>query len=186
MPRSFHYGEKTLGYLKSQSFINPHSGCWEWQRGRTNIGYGQVWFRNKVEKAHRASFMLAKGDIPKDREIDHLCFTRACINPDHLRLVTHKENCRSTRKAKSLFCKRGHEYTEKTLFMTKKETRVCKVCRYENVRRWIKRNPSKARELWRGNKRRKKGKMQTLANMTPKVPDVALNVLDNSVAQIEA
>lgn len=32
------------------------------------------------------------GAIPADREIDHICHNRKCVNPEHLRLVTRKQN----------------------------------------------------------------------------------------------
>ena len=33
-----------------------------------------------------------KGPIPEGLVIDHLCHNHACVNPDHLRAVTHKQN----------------------------------------------------------------------------------------------
>ena len=32
--------------------------------------------------------------IPAHRQVDHLCRLRACVNPDHLELVTARENIR--------------------------------------------------------------------------------------------
>jgi hypothetical protein len=34
------------------------------------------------------------GPIPPNREIDHLCRVRSCVNPAHLEVVTNRENCR--------------------------------------------------------------------------------------------
>jgi len=42
--------------------------------------------------AHRLSYSLAVGEIPKGLDMMHLCHNRICINPDHLRPGTRKEN----------------------------------------------------------------------------------------------
>jgi len=43
---------------------------------------------------HRYLYPLAKGPIPPDLELDHLCGNKRCCNPDHLEAVTHGENMR--------------------------------------------------------------------------------------------
>ena len=35
---------------------------------------------------------MLRGPIPVGAELDHLCGMRDCVNPDHLELVTHREN----------------------------------------------------------------------------------------------
>lgn len=61
--------------------------CWNWT-GSLSHGYG----RHNQAKAHRVAYELTNGPIPPDREIDHKCRNRACVNPSHLRLVTRKQN----------------------------------------------------------------------------------------------
>lgn len=91
----------------SQSDINRfHSkysissdGCWEWQGSLNFKGYG--WFRvqGRTWKAHRFSYTVFHGDIPKGVHIMHLCDNPGCVNPDHLKPGTNADNV-SDRQAK--------------------------------------------------------------------------------------
>lgn len=42
--------------------------------------------------AHRIVATAVYGPIPAGHEVDHLCYTRNCVNPFHLRVVTSREN----------------------------------------------------------------------------------------------
>lgn len=82
---------------------NAAGGCWVFTGGLRTDGYGQFWVgpdrnRGKIRKAHHVSLLLhgwPEEKIPKDSRgmvIDHICRNKACVNPDHLRLVTQTEN----------------------------------------------------------------------------------------------
>lgn len=69
--------------------------CWIWLGAKKETGYGKaVWpISNKHVAAHRRSWIEAGNeDVPEGYELDHLCKVRSCVNPDHLRVVTHVEN----------------------------------------------------------------------------------------------
>ena len=89
--------------------------CWFWL-GKKDDGYGR-WApqgESKQYLVHRLSFAVLKQKIESNMQIDHLCKTRHCLNPDHLEQVTTKENTR--RGLSGVFntdpelCPHGHEY----------------------------------------------------------------------------
>ena len=48
--------------------------------------------KRTLRLAHRAFYEAARGPIPTGLVIDHVCRERSCVNPDHLRVVTRREN----------------------------------------------------------------------------------------------
>jgi hypothetical protein len=42
--------------------------------------------------AHRGAWVAVNGQIPDGLVIDHKCYTRTCVNPDHLRLLDRVQN----------------------------------------------------------------------------------------------
>ena len=42
--------------------------------------------------AHRVYYERYRGPIPENMVIDHLCRNTACVNPDHMEVVTQTEN----------------------------------------------------------------------------------------------
>lgn len=71
--------------------------CWEWTGYRTPKGYGLLSAtspdgKGTSRQAHRIAFEEANGPIPEDRVVDHACLNPSCVRPEHLRLVTTKQN----------------------------------------------------------------------------------------------
>jgi hypothetical protein len=68
------------------------TGCWLWTGPLGTGGYAVFNSRKVDQRAHRASYQLYKGPIPKGMKILHSCDTPSCVNPAHLRAGTQKEN----------------------------------------------------------------------------------------------
>jgi len=71
------------------------NGCVIWGGNRSGYApgqYGKLNYGGKRLFAHRAAYELKHGPIPEGMRVDHLCHVRLCVNPDHLRLATQKQN----------------------------------------------------------------------------------------------
>ena len=105
----------------------PMSGCWLWTASLDGYGYGQFGkSKGVVLKAYRLSYELLVGPVPDGLEIDHLCRVRACLNPDHLEAVTHRENMRRAALLRT-HCPSGHQYSGDNLYVNR-GSRFCRRC----------------------------------------------------------
>ena len=103
----------------------------------------------KNVRAHRMAWELAGKELPKfvpgGLQLDHLCRNRGCVNPDHLELVTGRENLlRGETLVKvqvaQTHCARGHVFNEENTYMhvnrKGKKFRKCRTCCKENSRKY--------------------------------------------------
>lgn len=73
----------------------PNTGCWFWDRACNAAGYGRISFVGStglISLAHRASYEIFIGPIPKGLHVLHKCDQPACVNPGHLWLGTNNDN----------------------------------------------------------------------------------------------
>ncbi len=106
--------------------------CWEWLAALCK-GYGYLGVGKKLVRAPRFAYELLVGPIPRNRELDHLCKNKRCVNPAHLEVVTHRENdLRATgptaQNARKTHCPHGHPYDLFNTYVMKQGGRQCRRC----------------------------------------------------------
>ena len=120
----------------------PNSGCWLWTASLTTTGYGAIRWGKTMKKAHRVIYELIKSELPSRYPsglvLDHLCRVRSCVNPDHLEIVTQKENCQrgnakfnGQHQRAQTHCIHGHEFDEQNTIVRrgKHGRRSCRQCK---------------------------------------------------------
>lgn len=70
----------------------PNSGCWLWSGAGDR--YGQFLINGKPRPAHRVSWQIYRGVIPKAKMVLHRCDVGFCVNPEHLFLGDQSDNMR--------------------------------------------------------------------------------------------
>lgn len=129
--------------------IEPQAnGCWWYPAVPNRKGYAQTrigWPVTKPILIHRLSWIYHNGDIPEGMVIDHTCHDpaiceggfncehRRCVNPEHLSIVTSKENSqRSVRLLKyKTHCRKGHSLENNTVQYPSRSTTLCRTCKQE-------------------------------------------------------
>jgi hypothetical protein len=95
------------------------------------------------------------GEVPTHLETDHLCRNRLCFRPDHLELVTHRENMLrspvaiSALNARKTHCNSGHAFTKQNTRKIEGGGRDCRTCNDKNVRQWSQNNRERMNEISR-------------------------------------
>ncbi|MEU7948305.1 HNH endonuclease [Micromonospora taraxaci] len=125
-----HFTEETLrAYLLDRS-VRRDDGClivrgYGSQRGVYQKVAGRAW-------AHIAAYVVFVGNFDPDLDVHHLCGVPDCIEPTHLRQVSHADNCRNRRQQPH--CRNGHEREIDPA--SGRYRKVCRVCNNEAQKRW--------------------------------------------------
>ena len=137
--------------------VEVTEGCWFWHGAKNNNGYGMMYVgysdpetSNGARVAHRLSFEHWVHPIGAGLEIDHLCRVRHCVNPSHLRAVTHKQNMACGLYAMKTHCKHGHDIRENFYKQNKVSgrggrgySRRCKICHSKAMKKWNEKRKAK-------------------------------------------
>ena len=102
---------------------------WQWKTDRQ--GYGHINIGGRWYFAHRLTYEAVNGPIPEGLVIDHLCRTPTCILPEHLEVVTRRENTLrgetlAAANAAKTHCYRGHPLTDVVMDGRKRRCRECR------------------------------------------------------------
>jgi hypothetical protein len=115
-----------------QRYEVTDGGCWLWTGPMFWNGYGHISEATfGTTLAHRAFYEAHRGHI-EERDLDHLCRVRQCVNPDHLEAVTHAVNIQRGVEARSSgMCARGHDQTQPDARWTEPSTgrSYCRKCK---------------------------------------------------------
>lgn len=115
-------------------------GCWLFTGALNHGGYGIIQLGRGIgtDRAHRVVYAALVAPIPAGMTLDHLCAHTACVNPDHLEIVTRAENAQRQwadgradpgrgNRAKT-HCPHGHAYDDANTHIYRGR-RVCRTCK---------------------------------------------------------
>jgi hypothetical protein len=119
--------------------VDRSGECWEWMAAVHHAGYGAFAYGGRQGYAHRFSYELHHGPVPRGYHIDHLCRNPSCVRPDHLEAVTPRENSIRGAMARITHCPQGHPYSGDNLKIVS-GARRCRICQRARQREAYQRN----------------------------------------------
>ena len=119
------------------SKVDKLGDCWLWTDGLNGSGYGSFRLTDgRSVGAHVAAVILDGREVAVGMHVDHVrergCQFRHCVRPDHLEVVTARENALRIDRGEK--CKRGHDRAEH-MRERSNGTRYCSECHREQSRR---------------------------------------------------
>lgn len=147
--RRLHPADRFWEYVDKNGPVpsyHPELGrCWMWVGAIHAKGYGQYFYAGQMRQAHRVGFTLARGEIPRGLQLDHLCRVRHCVNPSHLEPVTSLVNTHrgfgpSALNGRKTRCVHGHPFDESNTrhrVRNGRNVRECLACsKAAEIARW--------------------------------------------------
>jgi hypothetical protein len=92
MSFSEEYKQQLIVRLNINKVIDANTGCWIWNRYKTEKGYGVTKVHGKTRKVHRLSYELFVKPLKEGAIVHHKCANTTCFNPDHLQATSHIQN----------------------------------------------------------------------------------------------
>jgi hypothetical protein len=114
--------------------VDKTTTCWRWLGTIMHTGYGRFFLGQGQFMAHRFAYVATYGPIPTDRQIDHLCRNRACVNPAHMEVVDNRTNTMRGISGNVTTCVNGHRHDPRNPAATRTRKRKCKRCKADEQR----------------------------------------------------
>lgn len=157
------FNDEQIKRFWSNVDIKGEDECWNWKLSKgINHGYGKVSILRYNFLAHRLSYFLTYGDIPKDDSskgtlfVCHKCDNKICCNPKHLFLGNTQDNMNDMKLKNRSSSKYGednlkHKLTEQQVFDIRQkysnglsqkdlsieyEVQISTISRIVNYKRW--------------------------------------------------
>lgn len=118
--------------------VSAAGDCWLWSGFINPSGYGTFSYPGG-QYAHRFAQETFNAPIPEGKTVDHFrypdggCIGPSCVNPEHLRIASQRENIlrsngASARAAAKTHCPSGHPYAGENLYINGSGDRLCREC----------------------------------------------------------
>lgn len=125
----------------------PDGDCWISTYSTASHGYAQIGWQDGPERgvvlAHRAAWEHINGPMEVGMTLDHLCKSKPCVNPGHLRVLSNHENARRTSGRDWPLGQCAHGHPNSDLYRQPAGKLVCRSCK----KVWQERYAAKHRHL---------------------------------------